>query len=111
MTKHHDDGIKMAQMAVEKASRPELRDLAQKMIDDQQKDIDKLRNWRDAWAKDAPKNEQNTHRPLPGTRGAAFPNQSLVQVDRPEHLASVVDRGDRPLHRYRSIRSAVHAVS
>ncbi|HEY0591974.1 MAG TPA: DUF305 domain-containing protein [Thermoanaerobaculia bacterium] len=42
MTKHHRDGIKMAQMAVDKAASEELRAMAQKMIDDQQKDIDRM---------------------------------------------------------------------
>lgn len=39
MTKHHRDGIKMAQMAVEKAVDDDLRAMAQTMIDDQEKDI------------------------------------------------------------------------
>lgn len=43
MTKHHQDGIEMAQMAVEKAASADLRAMAQKMIDDQQKDIERMR--------------------------------------------------------------------
>lgn len=39
MTLHHRHGIEMAQMAVRKAESADLRRLAQKMVDDQQKDI------------------------------------------------------------------------
>lgn len=42
MTRHHRDGIKMSQMAVEKAVSADLRAMAQAMIDDQQKDIEKM---------------------------------------------------------------------
>ena len=42
MTKHHRDGIKMAQMAVEKSQSAELRSMAQKMIDDQRREIDEM---------------------------------------------------------------------
>lgn len=46
MTKHHRDGIKMAQMAVEKAQNAELRSMAQKMIDDQTREIDEMQRLR-----------------------------------------------------------------
>lgn len=46
MTKHHEDGIKMAQMAVDKAESAELRSMAQKMIDDQRREIDQLQSLR-----------------------------------------------------------------
>lgn len=46
MTKHHRDGIKMARMAVEKAESAELRAMAQKMIDHQQREIDEMQRLR-----------------------------------------------------------------
>jgi uncharacterized protein (DUF305 family) len=46
MTKHHQDGIRMAQMAVDKAENAELRSMAQKMIDDQQREIGEIENLR-----------------------------------------------------------------
>lgn len=55
MIRHHQDGIKMAQMAIDKANHPALRALMEKTKDDQQKDIDKLQHWRDAWYPGAPK--------------------------------------------------------
>lgn len=42
MSKHHQDGIPMAQMAVDKAENAELRAMAHKMIDDQRKEMDQM---------------------------------------------------------------------
>lgn len=42
MTKHHQDGIEMARMAVDKAQNAELRAMAQTMIDDQSREIDQM---------------------------------------------------------------------
>ena len=39
MTMHHKDGSEMAEIAIRKASSAELRQLAQKIRDEQQKDI------------------------------------------------------------------------
>jgi uncharacterized protein (DUF305 family) len=39
MIRHHEAGIVMAEVAVERASRPEVRDLAQKIINGQQGEI------------------------------------------------------------------------
>lgn len=47
MIMHHRDGIAMSRMAVQKAQHAELRDLAQKMIDEQEKDIRDLEAMRD----------------------------------------------------------------
>lgn len=49
MRAHHDQGIQMAQMAVEKATSAEVRQMAQKMIADQQQDEAQMRGWRDQW--------------------------------------------------------------
>jgi uncharacterized protein (DUF305 family) len=46
---HHDHGIQMARMAVDKASSTEVREMAQTMIADQEKDKAELRAWRDQW--------------------------------------------------------------
>ena len=49
MIPHHRSAVMMAEMAVMKSPRPELRRLAQKIIDDQKAEIDKmsafLRDW------------------------------------------------------------------
>lgn len=48
MIMHHQDGIKMAQMAIEKALNAELRSMARKMIDDQQSEIQRMQSLRGA---------------------------------------------------------------
>jgi uncharacterized protein (DUF305 family) len=46
---HHEHGIQMAQMAVQKASSAEVREMAQKMVADQQRDNAELASWRGQW--------------------------------------------------------------
>ena len=45
-TQHHKDGIKMAEMAIDKAENPELKKMAEKMVKDQTKEIDQMQKWR-----------------------------------------------------------------
>lgn len=54
MTQHHRDGLQMAKMATTKASHSELKQMAQKMVDGQQKEIAQMQSWRDAWFPSAP---------------------------------------------------------
>lgn len=54
MVEHHREGIKMFQMAVDKAQSQELRDKAQMMIDAQKKEIPELKTMRDDIKADAP---------------------------------------------------------
>lgn len=63
MTMHHDGAIKMARMALDKAQHAPLRQLAQKMIDDQKNEIETMKGWRDPWAKGMP---QSDPMPMPG---------------------------------------------
>lgn len=46
---HHQQAIEAAQMAEQQAIHQEIKDLAQKMIEEQQKEIDELTNWRQEW--------------------------------------------------------------
>lgn len=46
MTKHHQDGIAMGRMALDKSQDSEIRSMAQKMIDDQSREIDQLQSLR-----------------------------------------------------------------
>lgn len=52
MTMHHKHGIDMARIAAQKASSSELRALAQKMIDDQEKDLRDFERMRDGAIQD-----------------------------------------------------------
>ena len=54
MAEHHREGIRMFQMAVDKAKSGELRDKAQRMVDDQEKEIPVLTSMREDVKPDAP---------------------------------------------------------
>lgn len=49
MTQHHEGAIRMSQMALEKSNNDELKKFAQKIIDDQQKEIAQMKEWREKW--------------------------------------------------------------
>lgn len=49
MTVHHQGAVMSAQMMVADSARPELRDLAQRIITGQQREIDQMRAWRQEW--------------------------------------------------------------
>jgi uncharacterized protein (DUF305 family) len=54
MMHHHQMGIDMAKLAQNKASHAELKTFATKTIEEQQKDSDQLKKWRDEWYADKP---------------------------------------------------------
>jgi len=45
MIKHHQDGIKMGKTIQQYAKDTKFKQMAQKMISDQQKEIEELQNW------------------------------------------------------------------
>ena len=49
MTHHHQGAIEMAKMALTKSQNEELKKFAQKIIDDQNKEIAQMKEWRDKW--------------------------------------------------------------
>ncbi len=49
MSAHHQSAIDMAKMAQMKAQHAELKQLANKIIEDQQKEIAQMKSWRDQW--------------------------------------------------------------
>ena len=49
MTNHHQGAIDMAKMALTKSSNDELKKFAQKIIDDQNKEIGQMKDWREKW--------------------------------------------------------------
>lgn len=58
MMVHHQGAIDMATEAVTRATRPEVRDLAQKIIAAQQPEIKQLQEWRTAWYANEPVTDQ-----------------------------------------------------
>lgn len=49
MIAHHQMGVVMTQHMVENSARPEMRDLAQRIITAQQREIEQMRQWRVDW--------------------------------------------------------------
>lgn len=65
MAEHHREGIEMFKMAVDKAQDRGVRDKAQQMIDEQQKEVPELKSLRDDIESDAP---QAVNMALPGMK-------------------------------------------
>ena len=49
MTHHHQGAVEMAEMALKKTTNAELKTFAQKIIDDQKKEIAQMKDWREKW--------------------------------------------------------------
>ncbi len=49
MTPHHQGGVEMAKLALQKSKRPEIKQLAKKIIKDQNNEIAQMKQWRQAW--------------------------------------------------------------
>jgi uncharacterized protein (DUF305 family) len=63
MMHHHQMGIDMAKLAQTKAAHKELKAFATKTIEEQQKDSDQLKQWRDAWYPGKPMTEHMMNMP------------------------------------------------
>lgn len=49
MTMHHTGAIEMAEMALKKSTNDEVKKFAQKIIDNQKKEIAQMKDWRSKW--------------------------------------------------------------
>lgn len=49
MIPHHQSAIEAARLAEQQATHPEIKELAGKMIEEQQREIDQLQTWRQEW--------------------------------------------------------------
>jgi uncharacterized protein (DUF305 family) len=54
MVPHHQMAVHSARMMIANSGRPELRDLAERLITAQQTEIDQMGQWRTSWFPDAP---------------------------------------------------------
>lgn len=51
MAPHHQGAVDMAKEALSKSKRPEIKKLAQEIITSQQKEIEQMKQWKQAWYK------------------------------------------------------------
>jgi uncharacterized protein (DUF305 family) len=59
MIPHHEDAITMSELALEKAQRPEVKELAQNIIESQTKENEQMKNWYKEWfGRELPTGEQ-----------------------------------------------------
>lgn len=49
MIPHHEGAVRSAKHALENSNRPEVKEMAKKMIEDQEKEIETLKKWRKEW--------------------------------------------------------------
>ncbi len=49
MIPHHEGAVVMAQEALKKSTRPEVKQLAEAIITAQQQEIEEMKQWRKAW--------------------------------------------------------------
>lgn len=75
MAEHHREGIKMMEMAVDKAQSQKLKQMAQKGVDDQTKEIDELKSMRNS---DAP---ETVNMKLPGMMSKEKMNQDMAKLE------------------------------
>ena len=59
MIQHHRSGIEMAKLVGDHSSRAELKEFANKMIANQQQEIDKMTGWLKSWYNASPKEVAN----------------------------------------------------
>lgn len=76
MIAHHQGAVKMAQMALDRSQRGELRTFAQKILSDQSKEIETLREWREEWYTLKP---SALNMEMPGMKGMDM--QSMANAD------------------------------
>ena len=89
MIEHHRMGIDMAKLAQNKASHTDLKALAAKMAEDQQKDTDQLNKWRDEWYAGKPKSDHmnmpgmstSDHAKMPGMSGMKMQEMDMGKLE------------------------------
>jgi uncharacterized protein (DUF305 family) len=77
MIEHHQDGIRMARLAVEKAQSAELRSMAQKMIDDQTREIARLQSLRG----DGPQTTHEEMLTMPGMMAESEMQHDMARLE------------------------------
>jgi uncharacterized protein (DUF305 family) len=96
MIQHHRSAIEMAKLVNDHTKRPELRELAGKIIATQQQEIDQMTKWLNEWFKASPKEvaneaadrEMKPHMSmLSGKHDADFDKAFLEMMPKHHHMA------------------------
>ncbi|STX50160.1 Uncharacterized protein conserved in bacteria [Legionella busanensis] len=74
MIPHHEAAIMMAKDALNNAIHPEIKDMAQKIIDTQQKEIEQLKAWRSQWYGNEQSSEQSSEQANDKSKGQSTDN-------------------------------------
>lgn len=64
MVPHHEGGVVMAKEVLQKSQRPEVKKLAEEIIQAQSKEIAQMKQWRSAWYPKAPATPMAWHAPM-----------------------------------------------
>lgn len=81
MIPHHDGAIAMAQIALERTRRPEIKSLAQGIIEAQTHENDRMRQWYQQWFSGTPDIHDTTTRHMDGTEGDLEALRSAQDID------------------------------
>lgn len=84
MSEHHKDGIKMAEMAVEKAESKEIKSVASKIAKDQRKELQQMQEWRKKQFSSVPKTDEKPPKmdmsKLEESKGKEFDKQFAMMM-------------------------------
>jgi uncharacterized protein (DUF305 family) len=79
MIPHHEDAITMSELALEKATKPEVKELAQNIITSQTKEIEQMSAWYKDWfGKEVPQDASTMG--MHGMMGSARPNSMHMGI-------------------------------
>jgi uncharacterized protein (DUF305 family) len=77
MTKHHEEGIRMSEMAVEKAASAELRAMARKMIESERSQIERMQRLRP----EGPKMSMEQMHAMPGMMPESEMKRDMARLE------------------------------
>jgi len=81
MIPHHEGGVAMAQQALQNSQRPELKQLAQNIIDAQEKEIKQMKQWRTAWYPKAPSTPMAWHAQMGHSMSMSQDQMQAMRMD------------------------------
>jgi uncharacterized protein (DUF305 family) len=89
MVPHHQSAIEMAQLATERAEHDELRQLADAIISEQQREIGELRGWRQEWFGSAETPPMSAMPLMPGMEMPGMPGHTGGTMDMTVDIAAL----------------------